>query len=423
MNMVKKIASYILLAGVYGFTWLVALLGRLVPRRRWRPTGRIIVTGTFHNPNWYLSHITPLTRSGVKEVILVVDEPQQPLERVRFVCPPKWASRLLSRAGSKVVWMVIAGIRYRPDLYMGYHIFPSAVSALLVARLLNRLGCYQDTSGPLELEGGGWRAENRVMAALGKPSSAIESLIFRVVREFDWVVVRGTKAATFIKQIGYTNNLSIITGSVETKERWRERSERDIDLVFVGRLTECKRPDRFLSIVAGITERVPRVTAVIIGDGPDKEDILSQSQELGIGDKITCVGKVEDVHDLLARSKVYVLTSRWEGLSIAMIEAMANGAVPVVSDVGDLRDLVCHGANGFIVAQDEIDTFCDIIAHLLSNESLWRKCSLAAVRSAIEYSGLRAVSNKWRDELGRLFGQECEASHSLHEPVAPERQD
>jgi L-malate glycosyltransferase len=408
---------------MYGFTWLIASVGGMIPRRHWKPTGRILVTGTFFNPNWYLSHITPLSRSGVNEVILVVDEPQLPLERVQFVCPPKWLAALISRAGAKTLWMFVSGLRYRPDLYMGYHIFPSAVSALFVARLLNRPACYQDTSGPLELEGGGWSAENRVMAALGRPSPVIQSLAARVVREFDLVVVRGTKAATFIRKMGYQNNLAIITGSVETKERWREQREREFDLAFVGRLTEFKRPDRFISIVAAVTERIPGVTAIVIGDGPDKEALVRQSHMMGLEDRITFVGKREDVPELLSRSKVYVLTSRWEGLSIAMIEAMANGAVPVVSDVGDLRDLVCHGTNGFVVAEDAIDTFCDSITQLLSDESLWRKCSLAAVKSATDYSSLPAVSNKWHDALSKLPGSEPKYSDSRREAVASESQN
>jgi len=98
--MIRKTASYILLVSVYGFTWLVAVLGRVIPRRRWKPTGRIAVTGTIFNPNWYLSHIMPLTHCGVKEVILIIDEPMQPLDKVRFVCPPKWLAKLISRAGA-----------------------------------------------------------------------------------------------------------------------------------------------------------------------------------------------------------------------------------------------------------------------------------------------------------------------------------
>jgi glycosyltransferase involved in cell wall biosynthesis len=402
MSTIRRIASYTLLISAYVLTWLVAVVGHAIPRRRWKPNGRILVTGTFFNPNWYLSHIVPLTRSGIEEVILVIDGPLQPLNGVCFACPPKWLARLISRAGAKFVWMLLIGLLRRPDMYMGYHIFPSAVSALCVARLLNRPACYQDTSGPTELQGGGWRAENRVLAGLGGPSALIESLVRRVVREFDLVVVRGTKAAAFLRQIGYRKNLAVVTGSVQTPERWHSRDERDCDLVFVGRLTECKRPDRFIWIVAGVAKRIPRVTAMVVGDGPEMTAARRQARTMGVEDRVTFLGTRKDVSELLCRSKVYVLTSRSEGLSIAMIEAMANGAVPVVSDVGDLRDLVSHGTNGFVIAEDAIDDFCDTIAQLLLDESAWKEYSLAAVQSATEYSGLRTISDRWREELGKL---------------------
>lgn len=404
MRAIRRAASYASLVSVYGVTWLVAVISRVIPRRRWKPNGRIAVTGAFFNLNWYLSHIRPLARSGVGEVILVTEEPQQPIEGVTFACPPRWLSWVISRAGAKFIWMFVVGFLRRPDMYMGYHIFPSAVSALCVARMLNRPACYQDTSGPTELQGGGWRAENRVLAGLGGPSALIESLVRRVVREFDLVVVRGTKAAAFLRELGYRKNLAIVTGSVQTPERWSTRDERDCDLIFVGRLTECKRPDRFISIVAGVAKQIPWVTAMVVGDGPEIATVQRQARAMGVDDRIVFLGKREDVSELLCRSKVYVLTSRSEGLSIAMIEAMANGAVPVVSDVGDLRDLVSHGANGFVIAEDAMDDFCDTIARLLLDESAWKEYSLAAVQSATEYSGLQTISDRWREELGKVTG-------------------
>ena len=76
--------AFTLLVVVYSLTWLIAVLGSLVPCRGWIPTGRIAVTGTFYNLNWYLSHMTPFIRSGVSEIILIVDEPQSDMDGVRF---------------------------------------------------------------------------------------------------------------------------------------------------------------------------------------------------------------------------------------------------------------------------------------------------------------------------------------------------
>jgi glycosyltransferase involved in cell wall biosynthesis len=364
-----------------------------------RPSNCILVIGTFHNPNWFQSHVRPLARSGVGEVILVCDEVMAAAGKVRFECPPRWMAALLSRAGAKLVWALRCALRYRPDLYMGYHIFPAALSALVVARLFGRPACYQDTSGPLELEGGGWHAENRLLAALQRPSAWIERLAFAVVREFDSVVVRGSGAEAFIRRTGYRRALAVITGSVEPAGRWRDFSERTVDLAFVGRLTEYKRPDRFIAALAAVAKTLPRTRALVIGDGPDAQRLGALARELGVDANVQFVGKRADVNDLLATARVFLLTSRWEGLSIAMLEAMAAGAVPVVAAVGDLGDLLRDGENGFLVRQDDVTAFARQATALLSDPDLWRRCSRKAVATAVANSGVDAIAKRWQRHL------------------------
>lgn len=384
--------------------------GRNSPRR----SGCILAIGTFYNPNWIRSHIRPLARSGIGEVILVCDEAvrammAEPMDKVRCECPPRWMAALLSRAVAKFIWTVRCAFRYRPDLYMGYHIFPGAVTALLVARLFNRPACYQDTSGPLELEGGGWHAENPMLAALQRPSPYVERLACGVVREFDSVVVRGKGAEAYIRQVGYRGSLAVITGSVEPAGTWLDFSGRSIDLTFVGRLTEYKRPERFIAAVAQVAKALPGVRAVLVGDGPDAERLRSLVRRLGIESNVEFLGKRADVDDLLALTRVFVLTSRWEGMSIAMLEAMAAGAVPVVANVGDLADLVQNDVTGFIVAQDDIAGYSRQAVRLLCGEDFWRRCSRRAVESALANSGIDAIAGRWERHLRGVIAKSREA--------------
>jgi glycosyltransferase involved in cell wall biosynthesis len=404
MSIVRRAAAYILLVSMYGFTWLVAVLGNMIPRRPWKPTGRIIVTGTFFNPNWYLSHIVPLSRSGVQEVILVIDKPQLPLERVRFVCPPRWVARLLSRAGAKAIWMIVAGLRYRPDLYMGYHIGPGACSSLVAGRLLGRPVCYQMTGGPAEMAGGGYAAIESVGGSLGRPSRLIETLATRIVRQFELVVVRGSKAKEFLAARGISRSVAVITGGVNGS-RPVPQKDRDIHLICVGRLSPIKQVDQFIAIVAAIRKAVPNVRAAVVGDGPLKVDLQTRAQELGISASIEFLGKREDVGAFLARSQIFVLTSQSEGLSIAMAEAMAAGVVPVVADVGDLGDLVVNGASGYLVTPNHIQEYADRILSLLRDASLWAQCSCRAVDAAQRQCGVEVVTGKWRHHLREVVAR------------------
>lgn len=402
MESVVRLIAICVLSVVYGIAMLVSKFFKMVYGSKWKPAGKILVIGTFHNPNWFYSHITPLSRSGVGEVVLVCDEPVASMDNVHYECPPRLLAKICSRAGAKFLWAIVCGFRHRPDLYMGYHIFPAAVSALIVARLFNRPACYQCTSGPLELEGGGWHAENPLLVALSKPSRIVERSVFAVVRQFDLVVVRGNKAKDFICDFGYKNKIKIITGSVNFEPDMLALGQREYDIVFVGRLAEYKRPDRFVTILGQIVRSFPHLKAIMLGDGPDRESLLEQIRELGIEKNIQLLGRRKDVLEFLKKSKIFLLTSRWEGLSIAMLEAMSVGTVPVVADVGDLKDIVVYGENGFVVNEDSIDEFSQKIIQLMSDELLWEKLSKYAYKAAVNYSSVNVISKLWNEELSEV---------------------
>ena len=404
MNVLRIVAARILLTSIYGFTWLVAAVGGIVPRRVWKPTGRIMVTGTFHNPNWYLSHITPLSLCGLKEVLLIADTPQLPLERVRFLCPPRWLARVLTRAGAKAVWTFLSGLRYRPDLYMGYHLLPGACTALMVGRLLGRPSCYQMTGGPAGIIGGGFAAVDSIEGTLGRPSRLVEALAIAVVRQFDLVVVRGEKARKFLADWNITGSVAVITGSVNGC-RPSPRQERDLHLIYVGRLAAIKQVDQVLAVVSAVRQTLSDVRAVVVGDGPKRADLQACAAEMGIAGNVEFVGKRKDIESFLARSRVFLLTSKSEGLSIALAESMTAGVVPVVANVGDLGDLVVDGRNGYLIEPNCIDEYAAKAVSLLRDEALWARCSREAIEAARGHCGIEVVSEKWRQHLQRAISQ------------------
>lgn len=407
MSIVRKTAGHVLLVSVYGFTWLVAVLSRVIPRRPWKPTGRIMVTGTFFNPNWYLSHVAPLSRSGVQEVIVVVDEPQLPLQRVKFVCPPKWIARLISRGGAKAIWMIIAGLRYRPDLYMGYWLTPGACSALVAGKLLGRPSCYQMTGGPIEILGGGFATGNSVQRLLGRPSKLIETMALAVVGLFDLVVVRGNKAKEFLAANDIEGSVAIITGSVNGCLQTLQ-GDRRIHLVFVGRLAPDKQVGQFVTVVDAVTRVMPSIRAAVVGDGPLIENLRAYADRLGLTDNIEFLGQRKDVEAILACSKIFVLTSQSEGLSIAMAEAMAAGVVPVVADVGELSDLVIDGVNGYLIEPNNINEYAEKCMSLLQDHTLWTQHSRKAVEAARKYCDIEVISEKWGQHLRDVISQKSD---------------
>ncbi|MGH8543276.1 MAG: glycosyltransferase [Gammaproteobacteria bacterium] len=389
----RSMVAWCVLAVSFGGTLIVARMLR--GRRSRRPvSGRILVTGTFYNHGWFLSHLEPLACCGVCEVIVVADMPQNAPERVTLFCPSTRLVRVLGRAGAKLVLMWRAGRRWRPYLYMGYHLFPGALSALVVARLQGRAAAYQMTGGPFELLGGGYANENALMSALGRPSGFLERLALGVVREFDLVVVRGQQALRFLAENGVERNVTRITGSI--RPSGSTPVNRPIDLIFVGRLAPIKQPDQFVRIVGRLATTRSSLRTMMIGAGPELDLLQEEAVRFGIRDKIEFLGYRNDVSEFLRQSKVFVLTSRSEGMSIALLEAMGCGVPVVVADVGELSDVVVSGVNGWLVRPNDLEGYVQRVSELLDDPVHWQQLSNAAREAATELSGIENVARRWR---------------------------
>jgi glycosyltransferase involved in cell wall biosynthesis len=125
------------------------------------------------------------------------------------------------------------------------------------------------------------------------------------------------------------------------------RSGGQIEIVSVGRLAE---PKDFSTLVAAIGALPPgSVRLRVLGDGPLRGSLETEIAALGLESSVELVGEVADVRPFLAEADIFVLSSRSEGMPLAVLEAMAAGLPVVASDVGGLGEVVVDGETGFLV--------------------------------------------------------------------------
>jgi glycosyltransferase involved in cell wall biosynthesis len=381
-----------LLRGVCG-------LGR--ESRRARPD-RLLLTGTFYNEGWLRAHVMPLARCRqLTQVIVVCDAPLFAIENVVYACPPRWLVRIVGRSLARLLWIGRMTRLHRPGVLMGYHVMPNALMCLVVARLFGRQAIYQMTGGPVQIIGGGVGSENVLLRQLRKPSRRREALLFHLVRQFDCLVVRGRAAVEFARPHRLATRCLIVPGSIDC-DRFAPPtgSERDYDLVCVGRLVPVKRHDRLLRIVDVLRRERPDVRVAVVGDGPLLDEARRHAEALGITEHVDFLGQRDDVPALLRRSRLFILTSENEGLSIAVIEAMACGLPVIAPNVGDLSELVVDGQNGLFVDPGDSASSARAIAALLADSSRVTRMSEAARGCAVERCGADAVAGIWDRFLG-----------------------
>lgn len=140
-----------------------------------------------------------------------------------------------------------------------------------------------------------------------------------------------------------------------------------IDIIGVGRLDQQKNFSMLLRSIASVKKDIPNIKAHIIGEGPDKENLTKLTNKLKIQNNVMFDGSLSHkiLIDLLAKSKLYVSTSRYEGLSIALLEAMLLGLPVVVSKVSGADEVIVNGKNGFIAGPEDKESVAKNVSTLL----------------------------------------------------------
>jgi glycosyltransferase involved in cell wall biosynthesis len=138
----------------------------------------------------------------------------------------------------------------------------------------------------------------------------------------------------------------------------------------VGRLYPQKNHKLFLDmakIILNIYDS-KNIKFIIIGDGPLRDELEKYSRDLELGDNIVFIGERNDIRDQLQRMDVFAMTSSFEGLSNAIMEAMGSGLPVVATDVGGNSELVINGETGFLCPSTDDMAFAEKVIRLIDNK-------------------------------------------------------
>ncbi len=164
---------------------------------------RLLATVTL-NPNQLRAHLLPLASlPAVEEIVLVADEAPPAIPKVRGVIPPSRRTKLLGRAGSKLVTCARLARRLEPDWIVSYNVMPHGVNGLLAGRLSGTPTVYHMIGGELEWLGGGWQSDNAVLGRLPRPVPPLEKALLAVIRGNDVVCTMGNSARERLLELGF----------------------------------------------------------------------------------------------------------------------------------------------------------------------------------------------------------------------------
>lgn len=189
---------------------------------------------------------------------------------------------------------------------------------------------------------------------------------------------------------------SSVLYNVMDKKSIYEKMEMDsdnypYDIVYVGRLTHQKNPERLIKVAGMVADRIPEVKIGIAGTGDLLEPTKKLAEECNIMENVEFLGFKENPLKMLKDSKVMVMTSRFEGTPMTALESMALGT-PIVSTPTDgMLDLIDDGVNGYLSDDDNVLT--DRIVEIVQNNEIYEKLSCETISKFDKFCDIGGYSH------------------------------
>ena len=175
-------------------------------------------------------------------------------------------------------------------------------------------------------------------------------------------------------------------------------------ILYAARMTIQKQPIVALEAFEFIAKQIPDIFMVMVGDGELLDEVREKIQTLSSKDRIRLKSFYTDMPGVYHASDIFILPSLWEGLPIALLEAMSMGKVVVASAVDGTKELIQHRHNGLLIdVSDSISRKLGrSIVEVVSDQFLFKELSSQAIKTVeIDYNSV-IMANKIKD-----IYQEC----------------
>ena len=201
-----------------------------------------------------------------------------------------------------------------------------------------------------------------------------------------------------------SNKITMIHNGIDLEPFYQHKNpvlEKVTRIIAIGRLKQQKNyPILFCAFQYLIKklrqENLPLPILSIVGTGSLEKELKAIVERLGIKQSIQFLGVRRDIPDLLQKHDIYVMASKWEGLSISLIEAIASGIPVVATRVGSNEEIVTHQKEGLLVEPVEIKPLAEALYQLIKDYRLRKKMSLNAVKKANKFG----INQCAKDYLG-----------------------
>lgn len=342
--------------------------------------------------------LPPLLKSSyVDHVYVLRDFPGDMIDgKVTYLSPEK-----VSESRIRHIRKVVAGVRYcskyKIDVIIGVLNTPHGYIGKAIGAMMNIPYIHITIAGHREF----WLG--------GKIRERVNLAVFRKARI---ITVTGQQTLAYLVSKGFDADRIVVLPNLPNQafmdSNMQEEGERKYDIVSFSRIDKNKNIGLLLRAVSRIKNECS-VKLIVAGDGEELDNLKRMAKELAIGEYIDFVGYISDLEDKLRiyrNSRIFVSCSKGEGFPVSLLEAMSCGCVPVVSNVGDIVDVIRHGTNGFVF--NDVDSEMELagcLMRLLSDKELVDKTSREA-RKIVESISVEGNAGIWDNVFARITARQ-----------------
>ena len=192
------------------------------------------------------------------------------------------------------------------------------------------------------------------------------------------------------------HGIDVASVSAQRSQRAVVRAElnlRDDELV-VGTVANFRQQKDYPNLLAAariLDDRALPVRFVVVGQGPLETEMRVLRDKLGLTERVIFTGFRSDATRVMAAVDVFTLASKWEGLPVALMEALALGLPVVATDVGGVGEAMHDGIDALLVPPSDATVLADALQRVLTDHSLRERLAVAAASRASEFDVARAV--------------------------------
>jgi len=345
--------------------------------------------GNVSGPNVWLLRLLPELRSrGVQSRVLVFSlEPSDSptVELLRAAGIPVDVFKFKSSTKAKIKWILEQCEIHPVDVFVPNLVIPGFFAATRLA--LKGI----PSIGVVHSDDSFYRA---VIEELGKPDGAFQLSAVVAVSEFLEGMVRNSAG----------DGLAVfrIPCGVSIPDKVATRPNDQLKLIYVGRLEEeQKRISDVVSALCSVTKKIPGVHAEVFGDGSAAKTVEGIIRRKNAGERVILHGRIDpdDIQKKMLDTHVIVLLSDYEGLPVAVMEAMACGLVPVCRNIASgIPELIRDGINGLLV-DNRADQFEAAVSKLKASPDTWLELSQNSRETIVQSFSNEICSARWSKVL------------------------